>query len=136
MMKDAPRPGPPISDFVGCLKVMAARRHLIQGCGIDPTILEDLSMMLHEGVIIGIRNRWVRRVAVPLFQAHRLLKDSRESDPIKAKKVLQILEQCEDIDLKSRCIEWVKSNYWVNNDNGNVAGRSEDAPPDFGELLV
>lgn len=61
--------------------------------------LEDAEMLTREGVVVGLRSVWMRRVATPIVQASRHMQrniplERRVSDS------LGIVEQCRDPDLR------------------------------------
>lgn len=64
--------------------------------------LQDLCMMLDEGVVIGLRDPFFRRVAVPIMHAHRAFK--KRDIPI----ALEIMEQCRATDWRLACTEWLE----------------------------
>lgn len=106
----------PMAEFVVTLNAMARNRKMIAGAveAISDwsLVLEDIEMMLHEGVIAGLRSRWVRRVAVPLFQAHRALQTD-ELPQVQATKALEILDQCIDEKIREVCRSWIRDHYGV-----------------------
>lgn len=104
-------PPSPVDEFVTTIKAMAKNRRMILGAVAAvsdyPQMLEDLELMVRERVIIGLRSRWVRRVAVPIFQAQRAL---ATNEPIETRKIkaFEILDQCTDEPLRVACQTWIR----------------------------
>lgn len=67
--------------------------------------LQDLDMYLNEGVVMGLREPFFRRVVHPMFMAHRAWKTGlgipRYDDAI------EILKQCQASDWQLAGIEWI-----------------------------
>lgn len=112
----------PLAAFVTAITGMADARKLIGGAaswldhGPDPrwsVMLDDLEMMLHERVIIGLRSPWVRRVAVPVFQAYRALHAREGDDKDRARHAIEILGQCTDCNVQAECRNWIREKYHV-----------------------
>lgn len=117
----------PIQAFVDTLTLIARNRKMLAGVGDSlaagslatrngwQTFTEDVEMMLHERVIIGLRHVWIRRVAVPVVSACRALEGHKigpESQPT-ALKAIEILQQCTDEHVKMLCVDWIKQAYGV-----------------------
>jgi hypothetical protein len=118
-LADQPTPSP-LDTFVATVTAMAEQRAMLAGMitGVlapdtpwKPT-LDDLEMMVHENVIIGLRSRWVRRVAVPVFQARRALQAKGEPKD-NAAKAMEILDQCTDELVKVTCMRWIVATYHI-----------------------
>lgn len=62
---------------------------------------QDLEMWFENPNMIGLRSKFFRRVAVPMFNAHKAYKNK---DIVGA---YEILEQCTDGDWKVACKEWL-----------------------------
>lgn len=111
----------PIARFVRNIKIMGEQRKELEALGNEfsrPTewriALEDLAMLTQEKVVIGLRTRWVRRVAVPMVQAYRAL--TADGDPLpNARKAVQILSQLRGHDdiLLADCISWLEETYFL-----------------------
>lgn len=109
----------PLAAFVDVLHGLAANRKMFAGfpgavCNMT-TCLEDLNMMLHERLVPGLRTPWVRRVALPVWAAHRTL-DERFQQPDeagRAKKAIEILTQCTDEEVRNTCTAWIRETYHV-----------------------
>ena len=106
----------PIEQFAGTIAVMAQNRTLLEGIRPNDRIwhelLQDLAMLVDEGVTIGLRSPWARRVATPILFAHRALSGDGEHKT-KALKALEILAQCGDERVKNLCTKWVKETFRV-----------------------
>ncbi len=68
--------------------------------------LQDLSMFLDEGVVIGLRDPFFRRVAQPMMMAHKAYKQGHGIERYQA--AFEILQQCHAPDWKRAGIEWVQ----------------------------
>lgn len=66
---------------------------------------EDLSVLLHDGPIVGLRDPFFRRVATPMWHAHNAFKDGEGIDKYDA--ALEILEQCKATDWRKASQEWI-----------------------------
>lgn len=72
----------------------------------DRTVWDaDLEMFLDEGPVLGFRDPFFRRVAVPLRAAHRAYKETKGAARYSA--ALSILEDCEAEDWKLAAQEWI-----------------------------
>jgi thymidylate synthase len=67
--------------------------------------MEDLLMMLDEGVVVGLRDPFFRRVAVPIIMAHRHFKTTQGVDRYDG--ALEILRQCAAPDWAIACADWI-----------------------------
>jgi thymidylate synthase len=67
--------------------------------------LQDLHMFLEEGVVIGLRDPFFRRVATPMFMAHRAFKENVGAE--RYTKALEILERCEAKDWRVAAEQWI-----------------------------
>lgn len=74
-------------------------------------LLDDIEMMLHENVVIGLRTPWVRRVAVPVFKAWCALKSGDGTPKSRAVTAMEILDQCRDTSLALLCCTWIRAVY-------------------------
>lgn len=63
--------------------------------------MEDASILLDEGPIVGFRDPFFRRVVTPMYHAHAVYKRG-EYEAAK-----EILQQCEATDWRRACIEWI-----------------------------
>ena len=89
---------------VGCRKML--------GLKIDVTpdeFIEDAKLFFEEGVTIGLRSPWMRRVCVPIVMAHRAM--SNAADPERFNKALEILSQCDDPVWQELCKAEVRSRH-------------------------
>jgi hypothetical protein len=82
---------------------------ILDGKHTGLTWLEDAAMLMSEGVSIGLRHAWIRRVAVPIVmaQAH-LRKGDKKGVAIDAVKILR---QCSNPILRRACIAWIAKRY-------------------------
>lgn len=113
-----PNEGPsPIDSLVATITLMAANRKFIKKavCTVSDyqVMLEDLTMLVDENVVVGLRTVWARRVAVPVLKAHRALQGNLGSEQERARSAIEILKQCNDEDVKSSCIKWLQGKYHV-----------------------
>ena len=69
------------------------------------TWLQDLGMFLDEGVVIGLRDPFFRRVAQPVLMAHKAYRTG--SGVERYQTALEILEQCTAPDWRIACSEWI-----------------------------
>jgi len=67
---------------------------------------QDLMIFLDEGPIIGLRDPFFRRVATPMWMAHKALK--QKDDRARFDKALEILQQCHATDWRRAAEEWVQ----------------------------
>lgn len=74
-------------------------------------LVDDVQMMLHEGVVIGLRTTWVRRIAVPIYKAHTMLTSGNGTPKERAVKAIEILEQCSDKTMAAHCAAWIRETY-------------------------
>ncbi len=68
--------------------------------------LQDLNMFLEEGVFIGLRDSFFRRVAQPMMMAHQAFKAGSGLERYAA--ATEILEQCQATDWKRAGIQWIE----------------------------
>lgn len=68
--------------------------------------MQDLNIFLEEGPIVGLRDRFFRRVATPMFHAHAAFK--KTADPDRFVKAQEIIDQCQATDWKLACKEWLQ----------------------------
>jgi len=110
----------PLTQFTATITLMGEQRKAIQGAVTSESdwriLLEDLAMLTQENVVIGLRSKWVRRVAVPMLMADRVLRGQDGNQPGRAEKALEILDQITSTDenvvaLKKACIHWIKTVY-------------------------
>lgn len=107
-------PPSPLKAFVETASLLGKNRKLLASMSADSEwrlLLEDLEMMIREGVIIGLRTRWARRVATPIFQAHRALSGDTGTRTQRAQRANEILLQCEDNELHKTCADWIRKHY-------------------------
>lgn len=72
----------------------------------DPeTWLGDLEMFLDEGPVMGFRDPFFRRVAVPMAEAHRVYKTTK--GPGRFDDAIAVLEDCEASDWHLAAVEWI-----------------------------
>lgn len=70
---------------------------------------EDVHM-LDENVTVGLRTRWLRRVAQPVLRAHQAYRDLR--DPQRHVKALDIIDQIKEApDWRVACAQWISRRY-------------------------
>lgn len=67
---------------------------------------QDLLMFLDEGVVIGLRDPFFRRVVVPIEMSHRAYREGSGRD--RYLKALEIIEQCAASDWRVACTEWLQ----------------------------
>lgn len=91
----------------------SAGPRMLEGVGDFLTLGEDLAMLTRERVVIGLRTQWARRVAVPIFHAHKNLQ-GRQANPVNA---LQIVAQCADESLAFAMSTWIKANHKITWEN-------------------
>lgn len=105
----------PLAVFVGMLSLAAGTR------SVDPlvhelsapfgtaednsTMVEDVMLLLTHGPVVGIRSSWVRRVAQPIYMAHKHLLVSRESDRFAF--AYEIASQCRDLRHRGRALTYI-----------------------------
>lgn len=70
---------------------------------------QDLAMFLDEGVVIGLRDPFFRRVATPMLLAHRAYQENTGEE--RYEKALEILGQCQALDWKAAGKQWVTRRY-------------------------
>lgn len=111
----------PIAKFVRNIKAMGEQRKDLMEFGAEferpekwRIALEDLAMLTTEKVVIGLRTKWVRRVAVPMVQAYRAL-IAEGNDLSKARNARAIVFQLagQDDELMGRCLAWLDENYFA-----------------------
>jgi hypothetical protein len=110
----------PLAAFVDMLHGMDANRAMLAGNQNDMwpgciTFLDDLRMMLHERMVVGIRTQWLRRVATPVWMAHRHLTEvfQHPDEKKRALEAIEILRQCQDIHVRETCIGWIQETHHV-----------------------
>lgn len=82
---------------------------------------QDLQMLLEEGVVIGLRSRFLRRVAAPIINAHQAYKTMTGQQRYLAAK--EIMAQCLATDWRFACTQWLsrRENRWIQaQDDGPV----------------
>lgn len=67
---------------------------------------QDLSVFLDVGPVVGLRDPFFRRVATPMWLAHRSYKD-HNLGPDRFARARENLEQCHATDWKRACLEWL-----------------------------
>lgn len=67
---------------------------------------EDAKMMLEENVTLGLRNNWLRRVAVPVLFAHAAY--AVIEDDQRFWKAKEIVRNCNASDWRLACLEWLE----------------------------
>lgn len=109
----------PIDEFVATIAAMGRNRAMFLDMPpfISKTsewreLLEDLEMLCQEGVIVGLRTAWVRRVAVPIVQAQRTLQGK---SPDKVDIARDLIHHCDDKTLRESCLSYLFAN--------NICGR-------------
>lgn len=70
------------------------------------TWMQDLHVFLEDGPIIGFRDSFFRRVAVPIYQSWMAKED--KDDKYRYQKALEIIDQCAAPDWKLACQEWLQ----------------------------
>lgn len=105
----------PLGRFVDALRAITKAKPLLDGAnqtlGDNWTIFcQDVEMMLREGVTLGLRDRWVRRVAVPVCHAYHGLQDRNVSQHDRAMAALATLQQCTDVNVRTACVNWINDN--------------------------
>lgn len=70
---------------------------------------EDLELFMQYGPVVGLRDRFFRRVAGPMVLAHRFYKKHIGLDRYEG--TLEILEQCLASDWRRAAQEWVQRRY-------------------------
>lgn len=70
---------------------------------------EDLGLFLQYGNVVGLRDRFFRRVAAPIVNAHKFYKKHVGEE--KYEGTLEILDQCLAADWQRACQEWVQRRY-------------------------
>lgn len=71
------------------------------------TWLMDLEMFMEDPTAIGYRDKFFRRVALPMWNAHRMFKEASSHDD-KFQGSSEILEQCVASDWKKAGTEWIE----------------------------
>lgn len=73
---------------------------------VDPvTWQQDLSMFLDEGVSLGVREPFLRKVAHPILAAHKAFRSCGGLERFEVS--LEIIEQCQALDWKRACRDWL-----------------------------
>lgn len=70
---------------------------------------QDLAMFLDEGVVIGLRDPFFRRVATPMLLAHRAYQENSGEE--RYEKAIEILDQCQARDWQAAGKQWVTRRY-------------------------
>lgn len=70
---------------------------------------QDLEMFLDEGVVMGLRDPFFRKVAQPILMAHKAYTEDSGHDRYLVP--LEILAQCRASDWKLACEEWIQRRY-------------------------
>lgn len=70
---------------------------------------QELAMFLDEGIVLGMRDPFFRRVARPIVAAHLAYREGR--GPERYGVALEILQQCEATDWRLACEEWIERRY-------------------------
>jgi len=91
----------PISPYRGII----VKPYLIMGEKGYETWLEDLDMYLNEGIVMGLRHSFFRRVVHPMLMAHQAWKTGEGLDRYDA--ALEILHQCQAKDWQLAAVEWI-----------------------------
>lgn len=66
---------------------------------------QDLGMFLDEGVVIGLRDPFFRKVATPMYMAHRALKEG--DAPARFELALEIIQNCRSEDWRMASEQWI-----------------------------
>jgi hypothetical protein len=109
----------PLAAFVDALASIDANRTMLGGLASEwagcTTFLEDLRMMLHERLVVGIRTQWIRRTATPVWMAHRHLTEvfQHPDEQARAREAIEILRQCQDVHVRETCINWIRETHHV-----------------------
>lgn len=110
----------PLAAFTDMLASMDANRTMLAGLQNDAwpgciTFLDDLRMMLHERLVVGVRTQWLRRVATPVLMAHRHITEvfQHPDEAKRALETIEILRQCQDVHVRESCIDWVRESFHV-----------------------
>lgn len=67
---------------------------------------QDLKMFMSEGAVLGLKDPFFRKVAVPVYLAHVAYAQNKNENGIN--EALEILEQCKATDWKLACVEWLE----------------------------
>jgi hypothetical protein len=67
-------------------------------------------MLLNEGVTLGLRSQWLRRVAVPMLVAHSAYKQVK--DPDRWTKAAEAIAQCRALDWRTAGEQWLERRKW------------------------
>lgn len=70
---------------------------------------QDLKMMLDENVVVGLRDPFFRRVAVPILKAHQHYRQNVGEERYAGAS--EIIEQCQATDWRMACREWLHRRY-------------------------
>lgn len=73
------------------------------------TWMADLELFMQYGPVVGLRDRFFRRVAGPMLLAHKYYK--KHVGEIRYEGTLEILEQCLASDWRRAAQEWVQRRY-------------------------
>lgn len=75
---------------------------------------QDLMMYLEEGVVLGLRDKFFRRVVHPINMAYKAYKENKGEE--KYSIPIEILDNCEAVDWKLACEQWITRRYnkWLN----------------------
>ena len=72
---------------------------------------EDLELFLKYGNVVGLRDRFFRRVAAPVVLAHDHYMEHAAQGESRYTGALEILEQCLASDWRTACQEWILRRY-------------------------
>ena len=70
---------------------------------------QDLGIFMKEGPIVGFRDPFFRKVATPMWVAHKAYRD--KTDPDRHLRAIDIMQQCGASDWKKACIEWLERRF-------------------------
>jgi hypothetical protein len=80
----------------------------------DPNVLyvgeprqfdEDLGLLLDEGVTIGLRSAYLRKVVVPVMKAHEAYRNKADGERFATAR--EIMQQCKALDWRVACTQWL-----------------------------
>lgn len=105
----------PLSVFVTFITLLSKYRDLGSRANFGfeyDDVARDLQMVLQDQGTIGVRSRWVRRVAIPLLQAWKVLK-KEGPEIIRAREAKYLVEQCADVPIRQNLLEWLAKEYGI-----------------------
>lgn len=70
------------------------------------TWFDDLSIFMEEGPIAGFRDKFFRRVAIPLYQSWMVWRN--KEDPNRMRAAIKFAEECKATDWRKACVEWLQ----------------------------